>query len=254
MLSKLADFFRLIYSAAPKKQNTVVVTAPTSASVVDNEESVMAPSATDPIDLMKVAFDKSPNQSERNDVVRAIVLHHTGPGSFNGIVSWLKNPQAKAASHYVIGYNGELVQLVNTSKKAWHAGVSTWTIDGKIRNDLNNCTIGIEICHPGIFIEQGGKFYYEAGGRGDPVLWKGPQEPAAASITYPSGKVLGGFAIPYPEVQKNKLIALCKGIIQKYPNIGREDILTHFNISTPEGRKNDPFGLNIQEIIDRIFE
>jgi N-acetylmuramoyl-L-alanine amidase len=180
------------------------------------------------------------------------VLHHTGPGTFKGIVNWLKDPNAKAAAHYVLGTAAELTQLVNTTKKAWHAGPSGWTIDGAWRSDLNNCTIGIEICNIGVLSEKDGKYYYEVG-RGDPVEYKGAVTPVKASITYPSGKVLEGYVIPYPEVQIDKLIALCKGLVKKYPDIGKDDILTHFNISTPEGRKNDPFGLDIQSIIDRIF-
>lgn len=210
-------------------------------------------STIEPLDLNTINFEKSPNQSERKDIVRAIVLHHTGPGTFKGIVNWLKDPKAKAASHYVLGTAAELTQLVNTTKKAWHAGPSEWTIDGAKRSDLNHCTIGIEICNIGVMIEKDGKYFYEDG-RDDLIEYKGAVAPVKASIAYPSGKVVEGFAVPYPEVQKNKLIALCKGIIKKYPNIGKEDILTHFGIGLPEGRKNDPFGLDVSDIINRIFE
>ena len=204
------------------------------------------------LDLMKVDFEKSPNQSDRSDQVRAIVLHHTGPGSFNGICNWLNDPKAKASAHFVVGTNGEIKQLVNTTKKAWHAGASEWTIDGVERNNLNNCTIGIEICNPGLLFYKNDKYYYEVG-RGDLKEWSGVT-PVKSSITYPSGKVVEGYSAPYPKEQTEKVISLCKGIIKKYSNIGREDILTHFEIATPEGRKNDPFGLDIQYIINKIFE
>jgi len=234
------------------KRKPTVVTPNTQNHLETGETQMNTITKIEPLDLMTVNFDKSPNQSDRKDIVRAIVLHHTGPGTFKGIVNWLKDPRAVASAHYVLGYAAELTQLVNTTKKAWHAGPSEWTIDGTKRKDLNHCTIGIEICNPGVLVERDGKYYYEKG-RDDLVEWAGAS-PVKASITYPSGRILEGYSAPYPEVQRNKLIALCKGIIKKYPNIGRENILTHFGISTPEGRKNDPFGLDIQDIINRIFE
>lgn len=203
------------------------------------------------LDLTKVTYKESPNKSDRKDVVRAIVLHHTGPGSFNGIVGWLCDPAAKAAAHYVLGVNGELTQLVNTSRNAWHAGASKFFIDGQMRDNLNHCTIGIEICNAGVLHKgEDGKFYYEVGR--DMKEWKGAT-PIEGSITYPSGKVLSGYFPPYPQVQIDKLVELCKALVAKYPNIGKEDILTHYGIATPEGRKNDPFGLNVPDIISKIF-
>ena len=64
---------------------------------------------------------------------------------------------------------------------------------------------------------------------------------------------LTGYFAPYPEKQINKVVELCKALVNKYPNIGKEDILTHYEIATPEGRKNDPFGLDIQNIVNKIF-
>jgi len=204
------------------------------------------------LDLASVTYRESPNKSDRKDQIRGIVLHHTGPGTFDGIVNWLINPVAKVSAHYVVGVVGELTQLVNTQRKAWHAGPSKYTLDGVVRNDLNHCTIGIEICNIGVVHKyDDGKFYYELGAR--QAEYKGKIAPQEASITYPSGKVLSGYFIPYPKVQTDKVVELCKALVAKYPQIGREDIMTHFNIALPEGIKNDPFGLDIQNIINRIF-
>jgi N-acetyl-anhydromuramyl-L-alanine amidase AmpD len=229
---------KLISAFAPKSTTT--------KTIVDATPNV---SSINPLDLNTVTFEKSPNQSDRNDVVRAIVFHHTGPGTFNGTVSWLKNPLSKVSAHYVLGTSGELKQLVNTTKKAWHAGPSTWTIDGVKRIDLNNCTIGIEIQNVGRLVEKDGKYYLEDG-----TEWKGTGTPVKKSVVYPSGKVIEGMSIEYPSVQTDKLISLCKALIVKYPAIGKEDILTHALIATPEGRKPDPFGLDVQDLIKRIFE
>ena len=228
---------------APK---AITATVPVKVTVVGQEGKMTE------LDLALIDFEKSPNQSDRNDEIRGIVLHHTGPGSFKGIVSWLVNPQSKVSAHYVLGAAAELTQLVNTSKAAWHAGKSKATLGGQIRDNLNNCTVGIEICNVGLLEKAAdGKFYYEAGGQ--MKEWRGAA-PVFGSITYPDGKVVEGWYVPYPDVQKDKLVALCKAIIKKYPIITKEEILTHFQIALPIGRKNDPFGLDVAEIIRKIFE
>jgi len=78
---------------------------------------------------------RSPNFSQRNGQITYIILHNTA-GGFEGSVSWLCNPQAKASAHLVIPRSGgEIAALVNERDAAWHAGSSKW----------NHCSIGIEI-------------------------------------------------------------------------------------------------------------
>lgn len=232
-------------TAEPKKEESgAVVVAPKEEPETEAPEYDPIP----PMDLMKVKWTPSPNKSARRGDVKYIVLHHTGPGSYSGIVKWLCNPAAKASAHYVVSKGGQVSQLVNTGKESWHAGRARY--QGK-RID-NHHSIGIEICNYGV-LEKGddGHYYYEQGRQ--LKRYTGKTEPVPASITYPSGKVLEGYAVPYPEKQVEKVIALCKGLIEKYPQIGPSDILTHFEIGDPEGRKNDPFGLDIEMVISRIF-
>jgi len=201
-----------------------------------------------PLDLMKVKYVASPNKSNRQGDVKYLVIHHTGPGSFNGIVKWLCNPAAKASAHYVLGTTGQLCQLVNTGKEAWHAGRARWNGE---RID-NHYSVGIEVCNYGV-LQKGddGAYYYEQGRQ--LKKYTGKVEPVPAKIVYPSGATLEGYAVPYPQAQVEKLVALCKGIIGKYPAITRENVITHFQIGDPEGRKNDPFGLDMEYVKDLIF-
>lgn len=68
-----------------------------------------------------------------------IILHHTA-GNFNGSVSWCLNPQSKVSYHYIINpANGNRIQLVWDSKRAWHAGKSKW----RGFSGLNGHSIGI---------------------------------------------------------------------------------------------------------------
>jgi len=213
---------------------------------INNGENTMTKIAA--LDLDKVTFDKSPNQSARSGKVEYIVLHHTGPGSTKGIVSWLKNPVSSASAHFVLGTDGELVCLVDTSQKSWHAGKSSW--EGK--NDINKFSVGIEICNCGIIDKKPDGFYYMVGTK--PTKYTGTVSPVEGEIVYPDGKKTKGWFVPYPDEQIEKLVALCKALVAKYPAIVEKNIITHYMIAQPFGRKNDPFGLNIDEIKDMIFK
>lgn len=201
-----------------------------------------------PLILKKIKYKASPNKSGRpnNITPTHIVLHHTGPGSFSGIVKWLRNPIAKASAHYVLGKKGQLTQLVGTKKKAWHAGRSYWC--GK--NNVNDFSIGIEICNIGILNKEGDVFTYERGR--DIVTYSGDITPVSGEITLPNGDAIAGWYVPYPDDQIKKLIELCKALVKKYPAITANNIITHYNIAPY--RKNDPFGLDINYIKRMVFD
>ena len=52
--------------------------------------------------------------------------------------------------HYLIDTNGLIYNLVDESKRAWHAGESMW----KRSKDINSRSIGIEIVYPGEFVRK----------------------------------------------------------------------------------------------------
>ena len=68
-------------------------------------------------------FTKSHRQVASID---KIVIHVT-EGAFWGTVRWLQSQRAHASSHYVVGRNGKIVQLVHLSDIAWHAG--NWKVN-----------------------------------------------------------------------------------------------------------------------------
>lgn len=55
------------------------------------------------------------------------------------------DPSHQVSAHYLISEAGDVYQLVDESKRAWHAGSSSW--EGK--EDINSRSIGIELVHPG---------------------------------------------------------------------------------------------------------
>jgi N-acetylmuramoyl-L-alanine amidase len=126
-----------------------------------------------PLDIIQFP---SPNFDERKRPIRFIVLHYTGMQSAEGALKVLTDPaplrttyaneiptnpllpdgtpapkiitpapMSRVSSHYLVYEDGRLFQLVDESKRAWHAGRGTW--DGE--SDMNSCSIGIEIANGG---------------------------------------------------------------------------------------------------------
>jgi N-acetylmuramoyl-L-alanine amidase len=89
----------------------------------------------------------SPNHGERVGIAApdTIILHYTGMPSEDAAVSWLCNPESQVSSHYLVRENGDVVQMVSESRRAWHAGKSFWAG----ATDINSRSIGIEIVNAG---------------------------------------------------------------------------------------------------------
>lgn len=87
----------------------------------------------------------SKNFDERRPVV--IVLHYTEQESVQQSLDTLRsrNSGGRVSSHYLLGKDGKIYQLVSDAKRAWHAGSGSW---GAI-TDVNNASIGIEIDNDG---------------------------------------------------------------------------------------------------------
>ncbi|HET7716441.1 MAG TPA: N-acetylmuramoyl-L-alanine amidase [Bauldia sp.] len=89
----------------------------------------------------------SPNHDARDPAkpVDILLLHYTGMVSGEGAVRWLCEPASKVSSHYVVFEDGRVVQLVDETRRAWHAGKSFWAGE----TDINTRSVGIEIVNPG---------------------------------------------------------------------------------------------------------
>lgn len=94
---------------------------------------------------MKISKSSSPNFDERKLPVSILVLHYTGMKTGQAAIERLQDPSAKVSAHYVVEENGNILQLVQEDKRAWHAGVSSW--NGM--TDINSASIGIEIVNGG---------------------------------------------------------------------------------------------------------
>ena len=51
-----------------------------------------------------------------------ILVVHTIEGSYDGAISWFRNPRARASANFVVSRDGAVTQMVPTWAVAWHAG------------------------------------------------------------------------------------------------------------------------------------
>lgn len=96
---------------------------------------------------MAIISRPSPNFNDRPAGKKPdmILLHYTGMPTAADALQRLCDPAAKVSSHYVIDEDGAIYQLVDESRRAWHAGVGYWAGE----TDINGISIGIEIVNPG---------------------------------------------------------------------------------------------------------
>lgn len=69
------------------------------------------------------------------------MIHYTAMESAEAALERLCDPQAEVSSHYLIGMDGHLWQMVDEANRAWHAGAGSW--HGK--DDINSRSVGIEL-------------------------------------------------------------------------------------------------------------
>jgi N-acetylmuramoyl-L-alanine amidase len=127
------------------------------------------------------------SQSER---IKFIIIHYTVSDLPRSIKTLT---QAEVSAHYLLTDTEQpfFYTLVDESRQANHAGLSSW----KIYNQLNSASIGIEIVNPG-FVET------------------------------PQGRVYA----PFKQAQIDQLIVLLKQIVARY-GIKPENILGHNDIA-----------------------
>ncbi|MEM7223906.1 MAG: N-acetylmuramoyl-L-alanine amidase [Pseudomonadota bacterium] len=96
---------------------------------------------------MEIRQRPSPNHNARPDgqAVDILLLHYTGMESADAALERLVDPAAQVSAHYIIDEAGAVTQMVAEDRRAWHAGVASWSGD----SDVNGRSIGIELVNPG---------------------------------------------------------------------------------------------------------
>jgi len=140
---------------------------------------------------MDIIQTPSPNFDDRTLPISLLILHYTGMETGALARERLCDPEAKVSAHYVIEDTGQIYQLVEEDKRAWHAGVSEWAG----QSNINSASIGIEIVN-------GGHDFPES---------------------------MGGLPA-YADVQINAVIALSKAIMKRH-NIPASHVLGHSDVA-----------------------
>ncbi|HAX92261.1 MAG TPA: N-acetylmuramoyl-L-alanine amidase [Rhodospirillaceae bacterium] len=89
----------------------------------------------------------SPNFNDRaaGAAIAYLVLHYTGMRTAQDALVRMCDPTAQVSAHYMIDEDGSVYQLVDESRRAWHAGESFW----RGETDLNSLSIGVELVNKG---------------------------------------------------------------------------------------------------------
>ena len=89
----------------------------------------------------------SPNHGPRRGGVKPhlIVLHYTGMPTCAEARDRLCDPVHEVSCHWLLDADGRAEQLVEETRRAWHAGAGEW---GGVA-DVNSASIGIEVQNPG---------------------------------------------------------------------------------------------------------
>jgi N-acetylmuramoyl-L-alanine amidase len=150
--------------------------------------------------------------------VRGIVVHWVAnPGSSaianrNYFESLKDQPQANqgqrrmgryASAHFIVGLESEVIQCLLETEMAYHVG-GTWYAPLALKRLSaypNNCTLGIELCHPTELDEAGNKIK-------DGALWRGEFLPATLDAA----------------------AELIKELLERY-SLGKDDIYRHYDIT-----------------------
>jgi len=94
---------------------------------------------------MNIIQAPCPHFNERALPLDSIILHYTDMPHMEETLACFASPHSKVSCHYLICEKGQVYQLVDDEKRAWHAGESSW----QGCTDLNSCSLGIELANPG---------------------------------------------------------------------------------------------------------
>ena len=97
---------------------------------------------------MKKRLINSPNYNNKFRTfkdIQFVIIHYTGMQSEIESIKRLKNPKSSVSCHYLIGRKGQITQMIDEKKIAWHAGKSKW----KNFSNLNKNSVGIELQNKG---------------------------------------------------------------------------------------------------------
>ena len=88
-----------------------------------------------------------------------IILHFTGSTTAQSAHNQYLNPNTQVSWHLTVDRDGNVWQLLDFKKIAWHAGQSQWGQGPGALVGMNKYSIGIEHSNAGPLVERNGSFY-----------------------------------------------------------------------------------------------
>ena len=192
---------------------------------VEEEQPTPEPPAIISHRLVGVNYQATTNQGDHVIEPKYLIIHYTANGSVPMTVKHFRKEGSNASAHLVIGRDGELVQMVDFNRKAWHAGESRW---GNLWA-LNEHSIGIESVNWGPLTMRNGQLLPWTKSERDAV----PMSDAGQFARNKDGKI--GYWQIYPPEQLEVCFNVSRQLCREYTLL---DVLGHEDISP--GRKQDP--------------
>ncbi|MBM17835.1 MAG: hypothetical protein CL947_02050 [Epsilonproteobacteria bacterium] len=183
--------------------------------------------STQVISCLHIKQTPSPNFNNRKDLKTHtiitkpthIILHYTADCFYSQSMKTLSNFFRPVSAHYLIAADGTISQLVDESKRAWHAGKSSW----QGNKQMNNYSIGIEIVNPGFTKSKKDPCTHNQN------IWNKHTGVQVQGSSY--------YWYQFTDAQITSVIALCTDIMKRY-DIKPYFILGHSDIAP--SRKVDP--------------
>ncbi|TAK36198.1 MAG: hypothetical protein EPO21_03435 [Chloroflexota bacterium] len=106
----------------------------------------LSPAPAEVVDpLSRIEWAPSPNYGRRTAKVDTVVLHTT-EDTLQGALKWFQSTASMASSHYMVGRDGRILQVVKEDQAAYHAGVVTSGPGTRwYGTNPNHYSIGIEM-------------------------------------------------------------------------------------------------------------
>lgn len=167
---------------------------------------------------------------------KGAVVHYTAGGDGNGAaLATIKGGIGNGYTYLCIDKNGDLIQAHPVSGWGYHAGESGWP---GLNGGLNDETIGIEICNPGIL---------KKGADGLLRTWTGTvvKQEDARYVTLELHGCPTGWYKKYSPEQEATLIKLLRWLKENDPTgktFKYENVVGHHECSGPRGMPKRPDG------------
>lgn len=165
----------------------------------------------------------SPTGNMGGEIAPRIGVMHYTAAPFGSTVATFTDPGSRASAHFVIDETGNVVQMIPTNRRAWHAGRSIY----KGVRGVNDFSVGVELVNPG-WLRRDVLGNFE-------TWWGDPVDPANV---IEAAHRLGSehrFWHKFTPIQLDSAFALGRALVR---DLELEDFVGHEDVSP--GRKVDP--------------